>query len=569
MNPPASATIVSGESPEKPPSPVVQQRPGRGGALFVAAGILFSRLFGLVRERALAHFFGNSIESAAFKAATRIPNFLQNLFGEGVLSASFIPVYAQLIEKKDRAEADRVAGAVFGLLALAMSVLVAVGIVATPLFVETVAPGFHGESRALTIELVRILFPGTAMLVLSAWCLGILNSHRRFFLPYAAPVLWNVAIIGTLIVAGRHESQERLVRYVAWGFVGGCFLQFAVQLPTVLRLLKSFRPSLNTGNQSVRQVLRSFVPVVIGRGVVQVSAYVDVAYASLISERALSALNYAQTLYLIPVSLFGMSISAAELPEMSRTLGSADEVAAKLRTRIAAKTRQIAFYVVPAAAAFLLLGDVIGSALLRTGRFTAADARYLWYLLMGATVGLAATTTARLYSSAFYALRLPKIPLYFATIRVALTAGLAWWSAVRMPGAFGLPRELGGVGITATTGIAAWIEFLLLRHRLQKEIGHMPSGLGVVLRLWMAALIANLAGLGVKVALTAHFGVVPGALREWKGGFLPMPHMWPVLTALIVLPVVGLIYGGVTWAMGIEESRALVQRVAGRIRRAR
>ena len=147
----------------------------------------------------------------------------------------------------------------------------------------------------------------------------------------------------TLIVAGRHHGELLLVRYLAYGFVGGCVLQFAVQVPTVLRLLRSFRPSLDTANKSVREVLHSFVPVVIGRGVVQLSAYVDTAYASLISERALAALNYAQTLYLIPVSLFGMSISAAELPEMSRTLGSLEEVAAKLRVRVSAKARQIAF----------------------------------------------------------------------------------------------------------------------------------------------------------------------------------------------------------------------------------
>ncbi|HYX91915.1 MAG TPA: lipid II flippase MurJ, partial [Myxococcaceae bacterium] len=163
--------------------------------MLVASGILASRLFGLVRERVFAHYFGSSVAAAAFKAALRIPNFLQNLFGEGVLSASFIPVYSQLLGEGDSAEARRVAGSVFGILSLATSLLVALGVWLTPVFIDLIAPGFAGEGRALAIVLVRILFPMTGLLVLSAWCLGVLNSHGHFFLSYAAPVIWNGAMI--------------------------------------------------------------------------------------------------------------------------------------------------------------------------------------------------------------------------------------------------------------------------------------------------------------------------------------------------------------------------------------
>ena len=263
----------------------------------MAVGILASRLMGLVRERALAYFLGNGEAAAIFKAALRIPNFLQNLFGEGVLSGSFIPVYAGLLGKGDTREADRVAGAVFGLLSLATAVMVAVGMGATPLFVDLIAPGFEGEARELTIRVVRILFPGTGLLVLSAWCLGILNSHRRFLLSSLAPVVWNLAIIGTRVGAGSSGvREERLVVLLGYGVVAGSFLQLAVQVPSVLRLLGGFRPALSVAGESVRQVLRSFGPVVLGRGVVQISAYVDTAYASLISARALSTLTYAQTI---------------------------------------------------------------------------------------------------------------------------------------------------------------------------------------------------------------------------------------------------------------------------------
>ncbi|HEY8208528.1 MAG TPA: murein biosynthesis integral membrane protein MurJ [Myxococcaceae bacterium] len=534
--------------------------------MLVAAGILLSRILGLVRERVFAHYFGSSVAAAAFKAAQRIPNFLQNLFGEGVLSASFIPVYAQLLSGKDDEEADRVAGAVFGILALVTAVLVAAGVALTPVFLDLVAPGFEGESRALAIQLVRIVFPGTGMLVMSAWCLGILNSHRKFFLSYAAPVLWNLAQIGTLWAVGQGAAQEALAGWLAWATVAGSALQFGVQLPEVLRLLGRFRPSLDLARASVRQVLRSFGPVVLGRGVVQVSAYVDTAYASLISERALAVLAYAQTLYLIPVSLFGMAVSAAELPEMSRATGTPEAVAQLVRERIDRASRRIAFFVVPSAAALFALGDVVGAALLQTGRFGPKDARYLWYLLIGSTVGLVASTQGRLYASAFYAMKDTRTPLYFAVMRVALTAALAWWSAVKLPGQLGVPQELGAVGITATTGLAAWVEFLLLRRKLGQRIGQAGIEAGALLRLWLAAAVAAGAGLGVKVALVGWRGPAPGTELEWHGSVLPAPAMHPVAAGVAVLGVFGVLYFAITAAMGNEHARAIVGRLTRRRR---
>jgi len=191
-----------------------------------------SRLTGLVRLRIFSHYFGLESDAAdAFNAAFRIPNFLQNLFGEGVLSASFIPVYANLLALRDEKESGRVAGAVLAILALTTSVLVLAGILTTPLLIDAIAPGFHGAERELTVRIVRVLFPGAGLLVLSAWCLGMLNSHRKFFLSYTAPVLWNAAMIATLAGFGGRMSQERLALTLAWGSVAGSAAQFGIQLP--------------------------------------------------------------------------------------------------------------------------------------------------------------------------------------------------------------------------------------------------------------------------------------------------------------------------------------------------
>jgi len=169
----------------------------------VAAGILLTRVLGYVRERVFAYYFGNdSIPADAFRAALRIPNTIRNLLGEGTLSASFIPVYAALNERPDKGAARALAGAVLGLLLLASGVLALLGIALAPAITTVIAKGFDEPRRQLTITLVRILFPMTGLMVISAWCLGILNTHRQFFLPYAAPALWNVAGIVAMLAAG-------------------------------------------------------------------------------------------------------------------------------------------------------------------------------------------------------------------------------------------------------------------------------------------------------------------------------------------------------------------------------
>ncbi|HZU24793.1 MAG TPA: murein biosynthesis integral membrane protein MurJ, partial [Bryobacteraceae bacterium] len=369
-------------------------------ASLVAAGILLSRLVGLVRQRVFSHYFGLSDAADAFSAAFRIPNFLQNLFGEGVLSASFIPVYAKLLAEGDEEEAGRVAGAVFAILAVTISVLVLVGVLATPWLIDAIAIGYKGAKRELTIQLVRVLFPGAGLLVFSAWCLGILNSHRRLFLSYAAPVVWNLAMIATLLYFGRRMGQDSLAVAVAWGSVAGSALQFAVQLPTVLKLARNLRVRFETHSAHVREILRNFVPVFISRGVYQLSAYIDSLLSTLLGRGAMAGFITAQTIYILPVSLFGMSVSAAELPVMSSAVGSAEQIAAALRSRLDSGLRHIAFFVVPSAMAFFVFGDLIAGGLFQTGRFRHADSMYVWAILAGSGVGLLASTMGRLYSSA-------------------------------------------------------------------------------------------------------------------------------------------------------------------------
>jgi len=508
-------------------------------AFFVGAGILISRLVGLIRQRIFAHYFGSSAVGDAFSAAFRIPNFLQNVFGEGALSASFIPVYAKLLAQGDEKEATRVANAVFGLLAFLTAVIVLVGVLATPYFVTVIAAGFQDERRELTIKLVRILFPGAGLLVLSAWCLGVLNSHHRFFMSYTAPVAWNVAIIGSLLLFGNKVDLPRLAELTAWGSVIGSALQFGVQLPTLVRLIHRLMPVIDLANEHVRQVVHNFFPVFMSRGVVQISAFVDAFLASYLGQGAVVALTYAQSLYTLPVSLFGMSVSAAELPTMSRAIGSAEVVAESLRHRLDQGLHRIAFFIVPSSMAFIALGDVIAAVLYQTGRFTSADSRYVWAILAGSAVGLLASTLGRLYSSTYYALNDTRTPLRFAVVRVLLTTFLGYLFSLPLPRALGIEPKWGVAGLTASAGIAGWVEFVLLRQTLNRRIGRTGLPSSYVMKLWVGAGIGSGVGWGLRLLLG---------------------HRPPLIMAIVVLGGYGLTYFGLTALLGVAESKRVIGR---------
>ncbi|MDQ1589518.1 MAG: putative peptidoglycan lipid flippase [Pyrinomonadaceae bacterium] len=517
-------------------------------AFLVGAGILLSRIVGLVRQRVFAYYFGNSFAKDAFDAAFRIPNFLQNAFGEGALSASFIPVYANLLAKGDEEEANHVAGAVFTLLALVTSVLVLGGVLATPYLINIIAPGFEGARQELTLKLVRIFFPGAGLLVLSAWCLGVLNSHRRFFLSYTAPIIWNFAIIAALVGFGGWQSGgqmlsedfgARLALMAAWGSVIGSALQFGVQLPTVFRLIKRLRLTFNFASAHLRTVVKNFLPVFVSRGVIQISAFVDQLLASYLPIGAVSALTFAQSIYTLPVSLFGMSVSAAELPAMSSATGSIEEVAGQLRRRLDGGLRQIAFFIVPSAMAFVALGDIIVGVLYRTGRFTDADVLYVWGIIAGSATGLLASTLGRLYSSTYYALHDTRTPLRYAVLRIVVSISLGVLLALYLPPALGIEPRWGVAGLTVASGMAGWVEFFLLRRTLNRRIGRTGLPFAYISKLWLAALLSAVIAWGIKLLVGRRH---------------------PLLLAALILVPYGLLYFAITTLFKLPEARTVVGR---------
>lgn len=555
---------------------------GRSSSVLVAAGILASRLSGLVRSAVFNAFLGVGASADALGFATRIPNVLQNLLGEGSLSASFIPVYSAELER-DEEEAGHIAGAIAALLAVTAAAIVIVSWIFAPQ-IAALLMIFTGGSEdprfPLTVTLLRIIFPSTGLLVLSAWCLGILNSHRQFFLSYVAPVLWNIAQIAAVAGAvvffafGDTSSQPdgalsapdaniellgEVAEVAAWGFLVGSLLQFVIQLPSVLRVVRGLKVRLDTSHEGVREVLRRFGGAVSGRGVVQISAFADTILAGAITAGAVGALVNAQILYILPISLFAMSVAAAELPELSRLRDPSD-----IRKRSQRGFGQIAFFVGFTSVAYVLLGDKIVGALFERGEFNSDDTLLVWFVLGAYAFGLIPSSLSRLTQNTIWSQGDTKGPARIAFVRVMVAIGLSvlfmqlfdrvGTTDVRNalptlfdggPGSRDEQLRFGAVGITLASAIAAWVEAGLLQRLAGRTIADINP-----LRS-MRPLLPALA-VGAIVALVMRFVT---------------DDMWPPLAVVIAVGSSGLAYVVTCWATRVPAVNAVLVGPLSRLRR--
>jgi putative peptidoglycan lipid II flippase len=559
------AETLEPATPSSPP-------PARGGAAKVFAGILLSRLMGFVREGAFARYFGVGPHQDALTAVMRVPNVLQNLLGEGVLSASFIPIYSGLLEEGREEEAGRFAGAIFGLMLAAAAGFALLGVLLAEPIVMLLAWGYRGDAAkvaagtltvdrfALTVTGVRILFPMAGFLTLSVWALAVLNSHRRFFLPYVAPVLWNSAMIAALVFAARQltagpegaAAQIHLFYAACWGAFLGGLLQFLVQLPGVVRVLKGFHLSFSVRVPGVRQALAAWWPAVAGRGVVQLAGYIDLFLASYLAPGAPSADRFAQMFYLLPISLFGLSVAASELPEMSRLRG--EGAAPALLARVRRALRYVAFLNVPTVIGYLAFGLLVVG-LYRRGKFDLAQNWLVYLVLCGYTTGILATTTSRLLQNTFYALGDTRSPARIAAMRVGTSALVAvplmlWLDRYPLSTIAGpLPGRtlyLGSVGLALASGFGAWMELAQLRRALRRKLPDF--GLP-----WRDDL---------RMLLVAAAAALPGALVWWL-----LPPLHPMIEAALVLSTYGAGYLLLSRLAGIEEVEAFMGGLRRRLTR--
>ena len=501
-------------------------------ALRVASGIAVTRFLGLIRERVFAHYFGVGPWADAFSAALRIPNAIRNLLGEGTLSASFIPVFAGLLEKGDREGARRLAGVVVSLLAVLAGLAAFLGVLAAPVITTLVASRFDDHTRALTITLVRIMFPMSGMMILSAWCLGVLNSHRKFFLSYAAPAVWNIAQIGTVVGLGAVMVTDDLIVALAWGALGGGVAQFLLQLPSVLRLLGGLRLSLALATPGLRDVVLAWIPVVIGAGVMQISSIIDTQLGSFVGSGAVAMLHYAQLLAILPVSLFGISVAASQLPEMSRD-ASADRSGA-LRKRLIDGQRRIGFFAIPSALLYVSVGGAVVGLLFQTGQFSADDTAVVASVLAAYGLGLPGHSMVKLLASGHYAMGNTKTPMRISVLSLIVSAVTAVI----------LMQRFGAVGIAIGSSIGVYLNVSLNVWKLEGTIGRVFN----------------------REIATAHARAVGAGLLAtgaalWTERLLLATS--PLVQGSVVILVFGVTYLAAALALRHPEARAAVSRFAG------
>lgn len=434
---------------------------------------------GFARDVAIAAFFGTGMAADAYTAALRIPNILRNLLGEGTLSASFIPVYSGLLGRQADVEGRKLAGAVLGLLSVLAAALSGLGVLSAPWLTRVIVPGWSEESVTLTTGLVRILFPMAGFMILAGWCLGVLNSHRRFFLPFVAPAVWNLAQVAGLLIAWK-LGWEPLVLALAWSTLVGGALQFIVQLPAARRVAGEVKLSLDWRWPPVRLVMRNFGPVVLGAGVAQLSGFLDVFLASFLTHGAVASLYYAQRLYYLPMSLFGTSVAASSLPELSRDAES--QALETLRLRLSRGFRTIIFAALPSSLAFALFGDLIVSLLFQRGDFTVTSTLWVTGTLAAYAIGLPASSSVRLFASGFHAMLDTRTPVRFAAIALIVGAGVG---AILM-----WPLYAPGLAVGAAVG--SWCYLLMLWSGLERRLGTLleRADLTYLRKVGFAALIA-------------------------------------------------------------------------------
>ncbi len=566
---------------ERPAEPDREASASAGGAVAVGAGILTSRLAGLVREGAIAHWLGSTAFADVFVVALRGPNLIQNLLGEQALSAAFIPVYRRLVRRGAEGEARRFAGSTLGFLLVAVAVAALTGMVLAPWLAMLSAPGYLADRGsevdryALLVRAMRIFFPMAAVLTLSAWCLAVLNSHRRFVLSYAAPAVWSLSIVAAAAIGHRLGLGLSGVLFSAClGGLVGSLLQFLVQLPTVLEELNGRLPvAPRRDAPGMREALTAFGPALMGRGVVQVSFWLETLLTSFLAPGAPAHLARAQRLYALPVSLFGGAIAAAELPGLSDHEASDEEGRRRRAERLSGALTIALFLAAGAWVGLVVLGGSLIDAVLRRGLFGVADRYTVWVVVVFYAFGVVPSSCARLLQNAYFVDGNTATPARVAAVRVGLMVLLAvpamlWldgltigqtieglWAAlpaavadrVFLAADLGAVRfaelRLGAAGVALAASVSGWLEMIVLFSRLGAQ--------------WMRPW-KELVRIPVFL-LVATIAVAPAA---WLGSIAALPA---IPRMLLQFATFGVCYFLLGYVLHLPAARALVQGARSRL----
>jgi putative peptidoglycan lipid II flippase len=517
------------------------------GQMTRAAGVvglatLASRVLGFVRDAATAWFFGAGIAADAFFVAYRLPNLLRRLFAEGALTVAFVPVFSEHLEKQGKKSAFAMAGAAFRLLALVLLFVSAAGVLFAPWIVSVAAPGFAKDpgKLALTVSLTRVLFPFILFVSLAALAMGILNSLGHFATPAFSPVPMNVAMIASVFLFTPFFDPP--VMGLAWGVILGGILQFAVQVPSLVkRGIVPWRGK-NLLDPGVRRVVRLMGPSVIGAATYQINVLVGTLLASLLPSGSVSYLYYADRVVEFPLGIFGIALATAALPGLSRLASRGDIAGA--RESFSHAMRLVFFITLPASVGLIALSLPIVEILFGRGRFTPLAARETSVALIYYSIGLCAFSAVRVAVNVLYAFQDTVTPMRLSVL--GLVANMVF--AVALMG----PMRHGGLALATT--LASFFHLALLGVCLRRRLGSLAGR--AILVSFMKTALASLAMGGLVLVLA-----------RW----LPLVGDHPLRVRVVSLALCvfagAAVFAAAAWLLKSPELTALAGLVRGRMKR--
>ena len=455
----------------------------------ISIAVVISRVLGLIRDIVIAGCFGTAVYAQAFVVAFRIPNLLRDLVGEGATNAAFVPVLTDELTKKGKGEFFRLAQVILNIMLLVLLVLTIAGIIAAPIIVRLIAPGFtvDKEKFELTVKLTKVLFPFLLLVGLWAYAMGILNSLGKFSASAFGPCLLNLSII----LCAKWFGEN--VFGLASGVLAGGILQLFIQFPSLYSSGWRFRITTEISHPKAKRIGSLLIPRALGACVYQVDVFISTILASLswiVGEGAVPALYYANRLWQLPLAIFGIALAQAALPTMSKHVALNDT--AKLKDTLSFSLKVLAFILIPSSAGLMVLSAPITRVLLERGAFTAYSTGITANALFFYSIGLVTCGGVKVLVSAFYSMHDTMTPVKTAFFALAVNIIL---SLTLM-----FPLKLGGLALA--TSVSSIFNFVILYILLEKRLGDIGTKamLDSVIRVTISSVVMVLA---LKMFLSA------------------------------------------------------------------
>jgi putative peptidoglycan lipid II flippase len=468
-------------------------------AIFAAITGL-SRVLGLFREIVARRTFGVEGQINAFTVAFQIPNLVRALAADAALGAAFVPVFSELLEKEQRERAWRVASTLFWLVLIVLGALTGLLMLLAPLIMRIFG---LGDLEELATTLSRILFPVVVLMGVSGIVVGILNSYEEFTVQALMPVLWNVAIIISLLfVAPRFDSEEAQLYVYAGGVLVGTVIQTVTPVWWLRGRDGRIRAVLDLRDPAVKRVLVLMLPVTLGIGLINFNLVVNTFFASRYVDPQLapSAIDAAFRIYMLPQGMFSVAVATVLFPRLARLATRHDTDG--FRSTVSLGLRQIGFLLLPASAIAAVLAEPIVRLLYERGEFTSDQTPVVAGALAAFALGLTFNGTMLMLNRSFFSLQAPWVPTWVALGNLFLNAVLA--AMLYRVGVWGIPLATSLVNIAGTLALVA-----LLRRRLGRLDG--AAILASYLRIALASVAAAAASFGVWYGLDEVLGRSLGA----------------------------------------------------------